>query len=223
MTSRESKSVKVEFKASESEPWTIEGHASIFGNVDAYGDIVAKGAFARTIKHNPSGFPVFWNHNMNDLPIGWTLGISEDDVGLAFKADLGKTERGREVYNVIKMGWVRQMSFSYDVVQHEFDEDRHRLLKELRLYEISPVNFPANADTDVSAKALGTTDLLDALRALNISLQDLTGKLKAPAGPGDHPAGAEGSGDPAPVKDLSDPVYHSLIEAARDLRASIAE
>lgn len=47
----------------------IEGHASVFGNKDLYGDIVMKGAFARTIGQHPDGFPVFWNHNMNDLPI----------------------------------------------------------------------------------------------------------------------------------------------------------
>lgn len=59
-----------------------------------------------------------------------------------------------------------------------------------------------------------------AARASSI-LQDLIARQMEEAGPGDHPAASGGGDDPAPAEQLSDSEFHSLMEAARGLRATI--
>jgi HK97 family phage prohead protease len=68
----------------------VEGYASVFDVVDSYNDVIAPGAFNRTLKSwAASGrrIPVLWQHEM-DNPIGVTLEATEDDKVLAVKAQL---------------------------------------------------------------------------------------------------------------------------------------
>lgn len=57
----------------------ILAYASIFGNVDSYGDVVVKGAFERTLEQWKSSgdyIPLLWGHDMDDpmSNIGWEIG-----------------------------------------------------------------------------------------------------------------------------------------------------
>lgn len=126
---------------------TIEGYGSIFGNVDSYGDVVAKGAFTRTLEvaSNTKRMPaMLWQHNA-DEPIGvWTM-MREDAKGLFVKGRLADTQRGREALELIKMGALSGLSIGYSTVESEFDDETDtRLLTDVNLWEVSPVTFPAN-------------------------------------------------------------------------------
>ncbi|NBO55615.1 MAG: HK97 family phage prohead protease [Actinobacteria bacterium] len=126
---------------------TIEGYGSIFGNVDSYGDVVAKGAFSRTLesavdsKRMPA---MLWQHNA-DEPIGVWTAMREDAKGLYVKGKLADTQRGREALQLIKMGALSGLSIGYSTVESSFDNERDiRVLTDLDLWEVSPVTFPAN-------------------------------------------------------------------------------
>ena len=71
----------------------FEAYASVFGNVDSYGDIVVKGAFAESLKEwadSGNTLPVLWGHNMSDpdYNIGGVSVAVEDDRGLRIRAQL---------------------------------------------------------------------------------------------------------------------------------------
>lgn len=142
-----------EFKAHEA-PGTFEGYGSVYGVIDAYGDIVERGAFAESLrKANDSGVmpAMLWQHNPSQ-PIGvWTL-MAEDDYGLRVVGQLADTTLGHEAYTLMKMGALSGLSIGYSVVREEYDRKRDaRLLKQINLWEVSPVTFPANGDARVES------------------------------------------------------------------------
>ena len=81
--------------------------------------------------------------------------IIEDPKGLKVKGRLAMgTQRGREVYELMKMGAIDGLSIGYRVNpkgQEYDDRRRRRLLKEVDLMEISAVTFPMNQRARISA------------------------------------------------------------------------
>lgn len=138
------------------------GYASVFGNKDSYGDVVTKGAFAKTIEGRQ--FPIYWQHRTDDpdLNIGKTVEILEDDHGLLVRGQLDlESAKGAQVHRLIKDGRVSQMSFMYDVVkQAEVDggpwSGGHMELQELKLHEVSIVPVGANQETELLAVKTGS-------------------------------------------------------------------
>ena len=97
-----------EVKASPNdEEGIIRGYGSVFGNIDLYGDTVAKGAFTKTIADAKSGaspWPVMLSQHDANTPIGIWTGMDEDEHGLKLTGKVAiKTRRGLEAYNLLKM------------------------------------------------------------------------------------------------------------------------
>jgi len=129
------------------------GLASVYGNKDAQGDVVDRGAFAQTLRENGQEVPILWQHDPSS-PIG--IGALTDTprgLQISGKLSLGTT-KGQDVYQLLKDGVIRGMSIGYDVVRKSF-ENGARHLQALRLYEVSLVTFPANADALVAAVKSG--------------------------------------------------------------------
>lgn len=84
-----------------------------------------------------------------------TLEISIDDHGLKIRADLSKTEGSRELYEEIKAGLIKEMSFAFTISEDAYDRDTHTrtILKIKKVYDVSAVSIPANPDTDISARS----------------------------------------------------------------------
>jgi HK97 family phage prohead protease len=124
----------------------FEGYGSIFGNEDLGGDIVLPGAFAKSLaQHKSAGTlpQMFWMHDMSMVPGKW-LEMHEDDKGLYVKGLLAKTQLGSETRELMKMQAVRGLSIGYQTADATFDKEGRRLLKELVLYEVSPVSLAMN-------------------------------------------------------------------------------
>ncbi len=135
------KAVKFETKAISDD--IFEGYASFFNNIDAYDDIIEKGAFRKTISENRSRIKVLWQHDANE-PIGLPIDMTEDDNGLYVKAKISMTDTGKKAMTLIKDGVITEMSIGYDVVKDDYKmlgTKRVRLLKEVKLWEFSPVTF----------------------------------------------------------------------------------
>jgi HK97 family phage prohead protease len=140
----------------------LEGYAAYKGNIDSYGDILEHGSMKRTIRNNKS-FPLLWGHDPNQ-PIGLTTVLKEDDRGLYMKAQLDlENDLARRVYSGVKNGYISGLSIGYRVVKDDVNKRGNRLLKEIKLYEISLITkgFAANDMAMVSGfKSLGNFDSL---------------------------------------------------------------
>lgn len=178
----ERKICRMELKAVD-EQGTFEGYGAVFGNVDFGGDIIMPGAFAKSIQQiKESGrlLPALWQHN-TDQPIGVYPELAEDDYGLKFKGKLTlPVRRAAEAHALMKDGALSGMSIGYGVKEFEYDADTGvRTLRELDLYEISPVTFPMNDEARVSGVKRGThrpslKEFEAALRELGFSKNERT-------------------------------------------------
>jgi uncharacterized protein len=149
--------VKFEAKAiSDSEvEGTFTGYGSIFGNTDLGNDVVVKGAFAKSIGQKGAKAVKLLYQHKSDEPIGVFDEIIEDSVGLKVKGRLAMgTQRGREVYELMKMGALDGLSIGYRVdpngVTYD-DKGKRRLIKSVDLMEISAVTFPMNTSARIQA------------------------------------------------------------------------
>jgi HK97 family phage prohead protease len=179
----------VELKFAESDDpkeMTFEGYGAVFGNVDSYGDVIAKGAFRQSLKDaKASGvWPAMlqqhggWGMSADDMmPIGVWTEMSEDDTGLLLKGKLAPTSRGIEMFTLMKMQprpAITGLSIGYIPIKWKTStkpEEPRRTLTEVKLVEISPVTFPANPKARIqSAKADLTKRAVEqALRDVGLS------------------------------------------------------
>lgn len=176
----EKKSFTFELKASKGKR-EIEGYAASYEK-DLVNDVIQKGAFTKTIAERmpKNQIKILWQHDRNQ-PIGKPIHMEEDSKGLFVVGKLTSgVKAADEALELINDGIVDTMSIGYDVIKDEIGEDKStRFLKELRLYEFSPVTFPANPAAAITAarKDIGATleefdeekmyNLLKAGRVLN--------------------------------------------------------
>ena len=146
----------------------IVGHAAIFNSlsVELWGfrEEVAPGAFADTIKEDD--IRALFNHDPN-LILGrntsGTLALTEDDKGLFYEIDPPDTQTARDLVLSIERGDISQNSFAFNVLPDgaKWREDANgtliRTIVRAKLYDISPVTYPAYLDTDISLRTAGET------------------------------------------------------------------
>jgi HK97 family phage prohead protease len=151
--------VQAELKAYSSgddeEKGVFSGYGSIFGNKDLGNDVMVQGAFAKSIaSKGAKGVKLLYQHDAKE-PIGVFDEIIEDRKGLRVKGRLAMgTQKGREVYELMKMGAIDGLSIGYRVSPKGADYDergKRRMLKEVDLMEISAVTFPMNTRARVQA------------------------------------------------------------------------
>lgn len=131
----------------------LEGHGSVFRNVDLGGDIVVPGAFKRSLaEHRKAGSmpQMFWMHDPTRVPGKWTE-MAEDERGLAVKGVLAPTELGNEMRTLAQMKAVRGLSIGYMARDVDFDGDGNRLIKEIDLWEVSLVSLAMNPLAQIAA------------------------------------------------------------------------
>lgn len=144
------------------EEGTFEGYGSVFGNIDSYGDKVMPGAFAASLaKHRREGRRVkmLWQHDPHQ-PIGVWEDVAEDGKGLWGKGRLTlSVQRAKEAHDLLKAGALDGLSIGYVATDTE-PSGNVRLLKQVELYEISPVTFGANSRARVENVKAETPDRL---------------------------------------------------------------
>ena len=147
----EYKAVPTEIKA-EGDQGVVSGHYSIFGNVDDGEDRMHAGAFAKTIKERGNRVQVFMGHDWTKLIAPPPEILHEDSTGLFAKYNLVlKSFWGREAWELIKAKALREGSFGFEAVRFDYDEKGVRDLREVKLFEISPVPLGMNPLTSIRA------------------------------------------------------------------------
>lgn len=130
-----------------SDKGVFTGYGSVFGELDYGGDIVAAGAFTRTLaeaKEKGRKFPVLWQHYSDDA-IGVYDDIYEDEKGLFVKGRLlvDDVQRAKEAYALMREGAVTGLSIGYYPKEYSTNTDTYiRTLTDIDLYEVSQVTFP---------------------------------------------------------------------------------
>jgi len=146
----------------------LRGYAAVFNrrSVELWGfyEVVAPGAFADSLAAGDD-VRALWNHDSN-----WILGRSmngslrlfEDDYGLLSEIDPLDTPVNRGFVAAIERGDVSQMSFAFVATDDRWDVDANeqwvRTILRARLYDVSPVTYPAYLDTSIGVRNTGTMD-----------------------------------------------------------------
>ncbi len=130
----------------------IEGYASKFGLVDQGGDVVMKGAFAKSIA---SRQVKMLRGHVPDNVIGVWTEVKEDDTGLYVRGQINMdTQIGRETHSLVRSGAMDGMSIGYRSRKAVKNANGHRELSELDLWEVSIVTFPMLLEATAQAKSL---------------------------------------------------------------------
>ena len=150
MSEKEVKNIDLELKA-ETEG-KVSAVFSVFNSLDSDGDIVLPGSIKSGFKSG--SVPMVWAHKW-DMPIG-KGSINSDGEKATFEGEFFMdTDSGKEAYKIVKnMADMQQWSFGYRVNDAERgkigegeEEKDARFLKDLTVFEVSPVLVGANQDT----------------------------------------------------------------------------
>lgn len=138
-----------------SESGEFEGYGSVFGVKDSYGDIVVPGAFTKSLENwkEKGRLPaLLWQHQTAE-PIGVYTAMKEDDVGLYVKGRLliDDDPLAKRAHGHMKAGSITGLSIGYWLNDWEYDKTKEAfLLREIDLWEVSPVTFPSNDEARIS-------------------------------------------------------------------------
>lgn len=139
---------------------TVSGYGSTFGNVDLGRDVVAPGAFRKTLAiHKADGtLPALYFSHDHREPVGDWLSMEEDEKGLRVSGKLwiGKgIPKAEQAYLTAKGTGPKGLSIGYATRDSRTDPTTGvRTLLEVDLYEVSVTGYPMNpkaAITDVKA------------------------------------------------------------------------
>jgi len=123
----------------------ISGYASLFGTPDQGGDVVQKGAYAKSLKtlsRQGRSVKMLWQHDPTQ-PIGVWEEVKEDEKGLWVKGRiLTDIQTGQEALALIEAGAIDGLSIGYRTTRAQKGAAGQRLLHELDLWEVSLVTFP---------------------------------------------------------------------------------
>jgi HK97 family phage prohead protease len=145
---------------------TLEGYAAVFNSPTLinergaqFEEVIAPGAFKKSLQERS---PVLmFEHGqhpvLGTMPIASIKTLREDDAGLYLKARLFDNWMTEPLRQAIAAGEIDGMSFRFEAVRDTRDTGRTpelRTLREVKLYELGPVVFPAYQDTSVALRSL---------------------------------------------------------------------
>lgn len=146
----------------------FEGYASIFNNVDSYGEMILYDSVDcynsnNDNKNNNNEIIILWQH-LTEYPIGKTIHISKDENGVFIKGKiLTDIKKGFETYRLMKEGVVNGLSIGFIPINSYYDKNNIKVLSKIKICEISVVCFPANAEaliTDIKNNTSTETENL---------------------------------------------------------------
>lgn len=159
--------VEVRAAADGSVSRAVRGYAAKFNspseNLGGFIEVIAPGAFDGVLEDDVRAL---FNHEPDHILArtkSKTLRIGVDETGLWYEFDAPETTAGSDLLVALRRGDIDQSSFGFTVAPEGDDWQEHpdnpalylRTIKKVgKLYDVSPVTFPAYADTESSARQL---------------------------------------------------------------------
>jgi hypothetical protein len=163
----ERRTIKMEFRATmENEKPMIRGVAAVFNSpsedLGGFREKISPGAFKSAIEN--SDIRALFNHDSNMIlgrTTSKTLRVAETENGLEYECDMPDTTYARDLMTCMQRGDINQCSFGFSIDEgdDEFEKDSlgqwTRTIKRVaRLYDVSPVTYPAYVSTECSLRSL---------------------------------------------------------------------
>lgn len=142
----------------------VEGYASTFNDPyvlfedydgNEYREIVSPDAFEGTDMTDVIMQYDHRGHVYARMSNG-TLVVEADEHGLFVAADLGRSQRSRDLYEEIQNGLTTRMSWAFSVAADEYDRETKTttITRVKKIYDVSAVSLPADPNTEISARNL---------------------------------------------------------------------
>ena len=153
----------------------VGAFVSVMGNIDYGDDIITNGAFTKTISERASKIKVLDNHKSESILDGIGKLITIQEVGkeslppkllaefpdatggLYIEAQFVlevATDTSAQAYRLIKHGVITEYSIGFEIIKQDFQDvetdegvKRVRIIREIKLWEVSPVIFAMNPAT----------------------------------------------------------------------------
>jgi len=155
------------------EGMTFSGYASVFGQVDSYGDTIDPNAYDLTLKERVRPVRMRWNHY--GPVIGKWLRMTTDKTGLFVEGELTPGHsKAIDTYASLKHGAVDGLSIGYIAKSAVENPNGTRLLKDIELVEISIVEEPADINATVSS-IKSAIEQAKSIREIEATLRDSAG------------------------------------------------
>lgn len=153
--------IKAEERA-EGGKMTIRGYAAVFNrqshDLGGFKEVIDPAAFDNVLDDDVRAA---FNHDASMIlgrASAGTLRIGVDGTGLHYEVDLPDNTLGRDLYESVKRGDIKESSFKFTVMDDEWrdtDDGVMRTIKQVgRLIDVAPVSFPAYPDATVAARSL---------------------------------------------------------------------
>lgn len=148
----------------------MRGHAAVFNSPSEtmragdslFREVILPGAFSDALAK--SDCRALFNHNPDNIlgrSSAGTLRMLEDETGLAIEIDPPDTMCSRDLQVSMQRGDIREMSFGFSVAKggdkwaRNEDGTYTRTISAIdRLYDVSPVTYPAYPETDCALRSL---------------------------------------------------------------------
>lgn len=165
----EQRSCGAEFRIAEPEGGngelpTLEGYAAVFDKATeiwpGYREKIARGAFTRTLNEG-ADVRALVDHEPSKIlgrNTAGTLTLEENNKGLKVRISPANTTAGRDIIESVRRGDVSQMSFAFRSIVDEYEDHKDgsytRTLKDVDLFDVSIVTYPAYPQTSVAVRSL---------------------------------------------------------------------
>lgn len=141
----------------------ITGYAAVFDkrsqDFGGWVEVIDKRAFSDVLDDDV--FALF-NHDPNQVLARnkVSLNLSVDDTGLRYTFSAPNTTLGNDLLELVRTGVISKSSFAFRVKEQRWEhpEDKTKssvrtITKVARLYDVSPVTYPAYPDSSVGTRA----------------------------------------------------------------------
>ncbi|WP_191556122.1 phage major capsid protein [Metabacillus idriensis] len=135
--------------------------SEVLGSAKKFREKIRRGAFQRNIAQKKRDIDFLLEHKSDQILASTrneSLQLEEDSVGLKMTAKIAKTTYGKDSYELIKSGILRNMSFGFRTIKDSWISKEpglfERTIEELELFEVSVVKDPAYATSSIAARSI---------------------------------------------------------------------
>jgi HK97 family phage prohead protease len=138
------------------------GYAALFNSaadIGSFEEVIEPGAFDGA---DMSDVRALFNHDPNMLlarTASGTLSLRIDERGLRYEFTIPDTNAGRDLKELLRRGDINQSSFGFTIDKEDWEEragmkPKRKIKRIKRLFDVSPVTFPAYQETSVALRSL---------------------------------------------------------------------